>query len=567
MATESLYKLKEYCSDSSEHESSVKYDEFGRLNNYTLKRGNGSSAFSKSYQYETTNGSQTNRISTVTDGSDTYQYSYSNGNLTTVKKNGTIQSSYLLDANNGRLVYESQPLMGINQQYDYDKDNITRVYSNSALKTYETYGYTDNLLTSYTKENITRYFAYDGMGNPVRYKTASQTSDPNMVWTEGRGLKSGIQNGKAFSYEYDALGKRYQKTVDGKVTKQYWSGNDLVAEERINGTSTTVLIFLYDWTGVCGMKRLSEKSDGSVQTDTYWFKKNELGDIAEIYGVNGKICEYRCDAWGNYRLIDSGTGMDVTKDQVIGGISTNVSMHIGHINPFRYRGYYYDEETGFYYLNTRYYDPEIRRFINADNPELVAQLAQTPGQLNLYAYCNNNPVAFTDESGESVWAIIVVGLIVTVISGISGGYSAAACNQNFWIGFAAGAAAGLVGYALGLLKMPYLGRMVSSAGYTLLNSWWQNGEITQDDWLFIAGDLFMDIPLSFLGKYYIGSLKESMQNIILTALDGATDYIQTRGLVELLPERYLKADSSQTQSTRNFSMQNSDAQKFYIVGI
>ena len=103
-------------------------------------------------------------------------------------------------------------------------------------------------------------------------------------------------------------------------------------------------------------------------------KKNELGDIAEIYGVNGKICEYRYDAWGNYRLIDSGTGMDVTKDQVIGGISTNVSVHIGHINPFRYRGYYYDEETGFYYLNTRYYDPEIRRFINMDNPELVAQL-------------------------------------------------------------------------------------------------------------------------------------------------------------------------------------------------
>ena len=55
--------------------------------------------------------------------------------------------------------------------------------------------------------------------------------------------------------------------------------------------------------------------------------------------------------------------------------------------------------------------------------------------------------------------------------------------------------------------------------------------------------------------------------IILTALDGATDYIQTRGLVELLPERYLKADSSRTQTTHNFSMKNSDAQKFYIVGI
>ena len=87
------------------------------------------------------------------------------------------------------------------------------------------------------------------------------------------------------------------------------------------------------------------------------------------------------------------------------------------------------------------------------------------------------------------------------------------------------------------------------------------------NWLFIAGDLFMDIPLSFLGNYFTGSLKESMQNIIITALDGATDYIQTRGLVELLPERYLKVNSSQTQSTRNFSMQNSEVQKFYIVGI
>ena len=108
--------------------------------------------------------------------------------------------------------------------------------------------------------------------------------------------------------------------------------------------------------------------------------------------------------------------MDVTKDQVIGGISTNVSVHIGHINPFRYRGYYYDEETGFYYLNTRYYDPEIRRFINMDNPELVAQLAQTPGQLNLYAYCNNNPILYTDPTGcEIVTAIIITYIVMSAL--------------------------------------------------------------------------------------------------------------------------------------------------------
>ena len=258
-------------------------------------------------------------------------------------------------------------------------------------------------------------------------------------------------NGKSFSYEYDALGKRYQKTVDGKITKQYWSGNDLVAEERIEGTSTTVLIYLYDWTGVCGMKRLREKSDGSVQTDTYWYKKNELGDIAEIYGVNGKLCEYRYDAWGNYRLIDSGTGMDVTKDQVIGGISTNVSVHIGHINPFRYRGYYYDEETGFYYLNTRYYDPEIRRFINMDNPELVAQLAQTPGQLNLYAYCNNNPVAFTDESGEGFVTLLIAALVTGLICGAFNAAVANFTGQNVGLAFLGGFVNGfLSGFFAGL---------------------------------------------------------------------------------------------------------------------
>ena len=117
--------------------------------------------------------------------------------------------------------------------------------------------------------------------------------------------------------------------------------------------------------------------------------------------------------------------MDVTKDQVIGGISTNVSVHIGHINPFRYRGYYYDEETGFYYLNTRYYDPEIRRFINMDNPELVTQLAQTPGQLNLYAYCNNNPVAFTDENGEGFFiSLFIIGFLISAGFSALGDYSA-----------------------------------------------------------------------------------------------------------------------------------------------
>ena len=91
--------------------------------------------------------------------------------------------------------------------------------------------------------------------------------------------------------------------------------------------------------------------------------------------------------------------------------SNTNSSFIGNINPFRYRGYYYDTETGFYYLQTRYYDPEIMRFINADNYELVSQLAGSK-ELNMYAYCNNNPVMYTDETGEGILTALLIGFVV-----------------------------------------------------------------------------------------------------------------------------------------------------------
>ena len=98
-------------------------------------------------------------------------------------------------------------------------------------------------------------------------------------------------------------------------------------------------------------------------------------------------------------------------------LNTNATS-IGNINPFRYRGYYYDVETGFYYLQTRYYDPTICRFINADNYELVAELSQTVGQLNLYAYANNNPIMLTDETGEiATWIITLIAMGVGAILG------------------------------------------------------------------------------------------------------------------------------------------------------
>ena len=121
---------------------------------------------------------------------------------------------------------------------------------------------------------------------------------------------------------------------------------------------------------------------------------------------------------------------------------------IGKINPFRYRGYYYDVETGLYYLKTRYYDPEVGRFISQDDVSYLDP--EHINGLNLYAYCGNNPVMFTDPNGTSFLLTLFIGaLIAGVVSGaikatttaISGG-SGMECLGAFAGGFITGVALG-----------------------------------------------------------------------------------------------------------------------------
>ena len=140
----------------------------------------------------------------------------------------------------------------------------------------------------------------------------------------------------------------------------------------------------------------------------YYFDKNTLGDVVAIRNRSGAVvAKYEYDAWGNVTVTDA-EGKEETSAEFI-----------GNKNPIRYRGYYYDTETGFYYLQTRYYDPEICRFINADDYGLIATLSEVPGQLNLYAYCNNNPIMYTDGSGCFPWLILAALLLFTPIGGVA----------------------------------------------------------------------------------------------------------------------------------------------------
>ncbi len=134
---------------------------------------------------------------------------------------------------------------------------------------------------------------------------------------------------------------------------------------------------------------------------TYYYKKNAQNDIIAILDIYGNVVvEYKYDAWGNHKVLD------VNGNEIIS------TSHIGHFNPFRYRSYFYDVETGLYYLKSRYYDPKLGRFISPDDISYLDP--NTVNGLNLYAYCNNNPVMYADPSGH--WIDIVFDLFSLGVS-------------------------------------------------------------------------------------------------------------------------------------------------------
>ena len=187
-----------------------------------------------------------------------------------------------------------------------------------------------------------------------------------LEWKRGRNL---TKYGNV-SYEYDAGGIRQKKTVNGTQYSYWTEGGTIHREYRSNGVA---LWYYYDSTGIEGFQYNGTR---------YHYFKNLQGDIVGIVDGNGKMAAaYRYDAWGNHKVYDGNFRERHDTD------------FIGNINPFRYRGYYYDAETGLYYLQSRYYDPAFGRFINADDAEgLMENSVFALSNLNLYAYSANNAV-------------------------------------------------------------------------------------------------------------------------------------------------------------------------------
>ena len=296
----------------------------------------------------------------------------SNGRLVKINDSGsltTTRATYGYDQQ-GQLT--SATVGGTSYTYTYDTAGNIQSKKVGSTTTNYTYGNSAwrDLLTAYGGNTIT----YSG-GNPTKYYDGS-----TFTWTQGRRLATAKVGSTNISYTYDMAGVRSSKTV-GSTKYDFTTLSGLVT--RQTGGDKTI-DFVYDENN----QPLAMKYNGTL----YYYVLNAQGDVVRIVNSSRSVvASYTYDPWGKI-ISSSGTLAD--------------------INPLRYRGYYYDSETGFYYLQSRYYDPEIGRFINADS--YASTDATGLLSTNMFAYCENDPVNRSDPSGEWFLQAAAIGAATDV---------------------------------------------------------------------------------------------------------------------------------------------------------
>lgn len=411
---------------------------------------------------------------------ESIQYKYdSMGNIIEVFENGRSACRYEYDSL-GRLTREDNVAFGKTTTWAYDNNgNIIAKYEYAITTkptkelhlldcTYTPYSYADNsdMLLCCGDEN----FVYDMIGNPTTYRGKVAT------WAYGRSLTA--YDGNTFSY--DARGRRISKN---DITFTYDSNGNLIKQS--NG-----LEFFYDHTGVFAVKY-----NGS----TYFYRKDAQANIVALLDNTGAVVvKYKYDAWGNCKVLNADRS-EITD-----------SNQIGILNPFRYRSYYFDTETNLYFLKTRYYDPEIGRFMTIDDISYLDP--ESINGLNLYAYCLNNPVNCIDPTGNAPWwswlisgVQLVAGIALCFVPG----------GQGIGVSLIIGGSLGLISNAVS----PAISQAIGGAS-SMANGW---GAISTGISLLSFGTpgIIAGIGLMLVG----GATMAFGANEIVAAATG-TNYIQ-----------------------------------------
>ena len=425
-------KLERITSDLGDE--TISYDKLGRIKNIKL------STLQKEFNYLKDGEHTSNLVSKINFATNdiindniTYKYD-EKGNIVETRQNNKLLTRYKYDALS-RIIREDNKEFNTSTTFEYDAGgNILckKVYAFTMVNNldfeeplqnipyvYPISGWRDQLM-SFSGQDIKDY---DGLGNPWFYR------GNQLKWSHGRQLNKFADIAE---FTYNANGIRTSKIANGFTTTYYVNGNKIVRQQD----SLNTLDFYYGVDGIVGFHITSKNNDNSILLDqNYYYKKNIQGDIIGIIDSNGEeIIKYVYDAWGNHKAYNAKTGelLDISSYESYINTS-NIEQFIAIKNPFRYRSYYYDFETGLYYLNSRYYDPEIGRFINADKINYL-EPSYING-LNLYCYCLNQPLKYTDESGNSILVSILIAIGIGALVGAAAytiTYVATGISTNNW---------------------------------------------------------------------------------------------------------------------------------------
>ena len=450
------------------------YDKLGRLSIYAAMNEKNTYPYTASYSY-ISNPSDSAKTSGVVSGityrfADIPSLSYTydkNGNITkiTSPSDSGIEFNYTYDKHDQLLsAYSKKDGYYINYVYDYGGNITSKKYYNalnpSMLEKTVSYEYND----SNWKDKLTKYdgkpITYDSVGNMLTFD--SQT----FTWL-GRRLTNYAKGSTSAAYSYNSDGIRTKKTVGSAATEYMLNGSQILAEQ----TGSTMIKYFYDSDG----KRAAFKTGNKY----YFYVYNVQGDVTHIVDTDKNVvATYEYDPYGKILNLDSLTA-------------------IGKVNPFRYRGYYYDSESNLYYLNSRYYNPEIGRFINADDHSLVTATPGANTDKNLFTYCDNNPIVRADDEGD-FWNYVAGGIIGGVIGGIS-----AAISGGDWKSVALSAAVGAVSgviaaSGLGFAAQTILGAVLSGGSNLISQTLIDGKSFEQIDWVDFSADIAISVGSSVL---------------------------------------------------------------------
>ena len=555
---------------------SIKNDNLERTHEITLTSGTKTNT--RLFHYLKNGLHTSNQVSSIWFGYDdkyldNLKYKYDEkGNITEVYENSILQVRYKYDSLSRLIREDNKPLnktttweydAGGNiinrKEYPFETNESLEMYNDERLfsaeqlasgmyKTfkfipysYATSGIRDKLMSygnnadELNSEGI--QFEYDAIGNPKTYRGKTYK------WSHGRQLDAiGIGLDENFiqqhSYTYNANGIRISKTmtiplkqvegsaVDGTMTLDYFlDGNKIISQQDV----ANKIFFIYGVDGIAGFSIQYNNTE-----ETYYYKKNLQGDIIGLYNsAMVLIAKYEYDAWGNHivKYLDNSGNFVATETDFCYNDISNINRFIANKNPFRYRSYYYDFETGLYYLNSRYYDPEIGRFINIDEINVLDVTNIALNGINLYAYCLNNPVNEVDESGYFVfWLLFLVafavgfvvsGTVSVVSQGIKNGWN----NINWW---QAGwdALMGGIGGIMSVTGLGVLGMTISGAVIGFVSSVGSNLIAGSD---FSSWQTWLDIGLSTgFGALFgrVGRTGATNAEVLDSALHSSAKYLK-----------------------------------------